>query len=61
LGFTTNDHPYVHPNYNHCGIVSSRTACSNPNLLQFPSRGELKRIKQCLVVDEGRKLIGFDK
>jgi DNA polymerase-1 len=50
----------VHPNYNHCGVVSSRTACSSPNLLQFPSRFELKKLKQCMVVPEGRKLIGFD-
>lgn len=56
----TEEHHKVHSNFNHCGTVSSRTATSNLNLSQVPSRGELKKIKQCYKLDEGRKLIQFD-
>lgn len=61
IHFSTDEHPYVHANFNHCATISSRTATSEPNLSQVPSRGELKKIKKCYIVENNRKLIGFDK
>jgi len=60
INFTTDEHPYVHSNFNHCGTISSRTATTEPNQSQVPSRGELKKVKKCYIVEDDRKLIGFD-
>ena len=59
--FTDDNHSIVHSNYNHCGTVSSRVACTEPNKSQVPSRGELKKIKKCYVARKDYNILGFDK
>ena len=59
--YTTEDHPIVHSNFNHCGTASSRVACTSPNLSQVPSRSVLKKVKQCYIAREDYNFIGFDK
>lgn len=39
----------IYPSYNLLGTVSSRCSCSSPNLQQYPSRGVLKRLKECFI------------
>lgn len=60
IHLTTENHSYVHPNANITGTISSRTATSNPNLGQIPSRGELKKIKKCYTPRDGYKFLSFD-
>jgi len=54
------DEGRIHPNYNINGTVSSRLSGSNPNILQYPSKGMAKIVKKCVVVEDGYKLISFD-
>lgn len=59
-GFTSDEHPYLHPNYNINGTISSRLSTTDTNLAQYPSRGLGKIVKKCIEVEEGYKLISFD-
>jgi DNA polymerase-1 len=47
-----------------CGAVTGRMTHSNPNMAQIPSASKDpvhgKRCRECWIVDEGHKLIGFD-
>jgi DNA polymerase-1 len=47
-----------------CGAVTGRMTHSNPNMAQIPSASKDpvhgKRCRECWIVDEGNKLIGFD-
>lgn len=59
-GLTSEEHPYIHPNYNINGTISSRISTSSPNISQYPSRSIAKIVKKCVEVEEGYKLISFD-
>ena len=54
----TND--VVYSGYNLCGTITGRASCSTPNLQQYPSRGVLKKIKECFIPRKGSKLYYAD-
>lgn len=59
-GLSSNEHPYIHPNYNINGTISSRLSTTNSNVAQYPSKGLGKIVKKCLEVEEGYKWIAMD-
>jgi len=51
----------IHPKFNQLGTVTGRFSCSEPNLQNIPTKGELgKEIRMAFVAEKGFKLLSFD-
>jgi DNA polymerase I len=50
----------IHPDYHQIGASTGRMSCTRPNWQQIPSRGDGKRLRQCVVATPGHKLLTAD-
>jgi DNA polymerase I len=50
----------IHPEYNQIGASTGRMSCTRPNWQQVPSRGDGKRLRQCVVARPGYQLLTAD-
>ena len=50
----------IHPEYNQIGASTGRMSCTRPNWQQIPSRGDGKRLRQCVVASPGHLLLTAD-
>ncbi len=50
----------IHPDYNQIGASTGRMSCTRPNWQQVPSRGDGKKLRECVVAHPGYKLLTAD-
>ena len=50
----------IHPVYNQIGASTGRMSCTHPNWQQVPSRGDGKKLRECVVAAPGYKLLTAD-
>ena len=50
----------IHPDYNQIGASTGRMSCTRPNWQQVPSRGDGKKLRECVVAAPGYKLLTAD-
>ena len=51
---------WLHPRFNNTGTATLRLACSRPNVMNIPSRGELRKLRRAIIPPPGCKLLKAD-
>jgi DNA polymerase I len=50
----------LYPSWGMCNADTGRMSCAEPNVQNIPSKSRLKKVRECVIAPEGRRLVAAD-